>query len=220
MKGRIRESDPALHLFSVILVRVISPRTWYLVAALLLIVACIHHPPAARTTRPPHPKRTPAVAMEGTTAEEGTTADEDEGTTDAMEGDETDGEPEPEATPAASDHPEAPTVLPGNIIFQTLREGAGRRPLSNEYVRVRYVGRLADGRVFDDSKDHGGELGIALNQVIRCWTTGVTHMNVGAKARLTCPPETAYGARGVPPSIPPNATLEFDIELIAIQPRR
>jgi FKBP-type peptidyl-prolyl cis-trans isomerase FkpA len=58
---------------------------------------------------------------------------------------------------------------------------------------------------------------LSVDRVVACWTTGVAMMKVGGKAKLVCSPEIAYGKRGAPPRIPPNATLDFEVERIAIQ---
>jgi FKBP-type peptidyl-prolyl cis-trans isomerase len=85
-------------------------------------------------------------------------------------------------------------------------------------VRVHYHGTLQDGKVFDSSVQRGQPIDFPLNQVIRCWTEGVQRMRVGEKARLVCPSEIAYGDRGTPDgSIPPGATIVFEVELLGIQ---
>ena len=73
-----------------------------------------------------------------------------------------------------------------------------------------------DGEVFDSSVDRGEPARFPLNRVIPCWTEAVQQMEVGGKAQLVCPPESAYGAQGAGP-IPPNSTLHFDVELLGIQ---
>jgi len=83
-------------------------------------------------------------------------------------------------------------------------------------VRVHYRGTFPDGREFDSSKG-ARPAEFPLNRVIRCWTEGVQKMKEGGKARLICPPATAYGERGAGGGvIPPNATLHFEIELLSI----
>jgi FKBP-type peptidyl-prolyl cis-trans isomerase FkpA len=82
---------------------------------------------------------------------------------------------------------------------------------------VHYHGTFPDGRVFDSSVERGEPASFPLNRVIPCWTQGVQQMKVGGKAKLVCPPGLAYGERGAPPTIPPNATLVFEVDLIAIQ---
>ncbi len=100
-----------------------------------------------------------------------------------------------------------------------LKEGSGPSPLSTDVVLVHYHGTFPDGKVFDSSVERGSPARFPLNGVIPCWTEGVQKMKVGGKAKLVCPPEIAYGARGYPPAIPPNATLHFEVELLEIQGR-
>ena len=78
--------------------------------------------------------------------------------------------------------------------------------------------RVVDGTVFDDSKQHGHPFTFAVGggMVIQGWDKGLAGMRVGGVRRLTIPPEEAYGERGHPPAIPPNATLSFEIELLSI----
>jgi len=106
-------------------------------------------------------------------------------------------------------------TLPGGIVFESLKDGAGQSPKATDTVRVYYRGTFPDGREFDSSK--GQPAVFPLNRVIRCWTEGVQKMKEGGKAKLICPPATAYGERGAGGGvIPPNATLHFEIELLAV----
>ena len=103
--------------------------------------------------------------------------------------------------------------------YMVLRQGAGPRPTATDKVRVNYHGTLLDGTVFDSSYDRGQEVEFPLNQVIAGWTEGVAMMPVGSKFRFWIPGELAYGAKGTPGGpIGPNATLQFDVELMAIVP--
>jgi len=87
-------------------------------------------------------------------------------------------------------------------------------------VTVHYVGTLENGTKFDASTDHGGPLRLSLGQgyVIPGWEEGLIGMKVGEKKRLVVPPAKAYGENGVPPVIPGNATLIFDVEMLKIEP--
>jgi FKBP-type peptidyl-prolyl cis-trans isomerase FkpA len=98
-----------------------------------------------------------------------------------------------------------------------LAVGDGASPKSTDRVQVHYHGTFPDGGVFDSSVERGTPAVFPLNRVIRCWTEGLQLMKVGGKAKLVCPPHIAYGARGAPPKIPANATLHFEVELLAIQ---
>jgi FKBP-type peptidyl-prolyl cis-trans isomerase FkpA len=83
-------------------------------------------------------------------------------------------------------------------------------------VKVHYRGTLADGKEFDSSYKRNEPTVFPLSRVVPCWTQGIQKIKVGGKATLTCPPATAYGERGAGGVIPPNATLTFEVELIAI----
>jgi len=101
---------------------------------------------------------------------------------------------------------------------EKLTSGAGPSPKQGETVTVHYTGWLADGSKFDSSVDRDEPFAFVLGtgQVIRGWDEGVATMRVGDKARLTIPPELAYGEAGYPGAIPPNATLIFEIELLSV----
>src|SRR6188472_53286 len=105
------------------------------------------------------------------------------------------------------------------LTYKSLRDGTGASPTATDAVRVNYRGTLMDGTEFDSSYKRGQPATFPLNRVIPCWTQGVQRMKVGGKAELVCPPELAYGERGAGGTIPPNATLRFEIELLAINPR-
>jgi FKBP-type peptidyl-prolyl cis-trans isomerase FkpA len=102
------------------------------------------------------------------------------------------------------------------VRITTLQAGSGASPKSVDIVKVHYRGTLTDGKEFDSSYKRGQAATFPLNRVIPCWTEGVQTMKVGGKARLVCPPNLAYGSRGVPGTIPPDSTLVFEIELLEI----
>ena len=102
------------------------------------------------------------------------------------------------------------------IVFEALQTGSGPSPKPTDTVKVHYRGTFTDGREFDSSYKRGEPTSFPLNRVIPCWTEAVQLMKPGGKARITCPPQLAYGERGAGGVIPPNSTLIFDIELISI----
>ena len=101
--------------------------------------------------------------------------------------------------------------------YMVLRQGAGLRPKPTDKVRVNYEGKLLDGKVFDSSYERGQPAEFSLTQVIAGWSEGVSLMPVGGKYRFWVPADIAYGEQG-PPDIGPNATLQFDVELLDIVP--
>jgi len=105
------------------------------------------------------------------------------------------------------------------LTYKSVREGTGASPTATDAVRVHYRGTLMNGTEFDSSYKRNEPATFPLNRVIPCWTQGVQRMKVGGKAELICPSELAYGERGAGGTIPPNATLRFEIELLAINPR-
>jgi len=120
------------------------------------------------------------------------------------------------AAPSAAATGVAKTTLPSGVVFESLQAGSGASPKATDTVKVNYRGTLPDGKEFDSSYKRGQPASFPLNRVIPCWTEAVQLMKPGGKARITCPPKTAYGERGAGGVIPPNATLVFDIELISI----
>jgi FKBP-type peptidyl-prolyl cis-trans isomerase FkpA len=111
----------------------------------------------------------------------------------------------------------APVKTGSGLVYQSLKEGAGQSPKATDVVRVHYRGMFLDGREFDSSYKRGEPTEFPLNRVIPCWTEGVQKMKPGGKARLTCPPSIAYGESGAGGVIPPNATLQFEVELVSVK---
>jgi len=112
----------------------------------------------------------------------------------------------------------APITTPSGLIYQSLKEGTGASPAARDTVRVHYRGYFPDtGKEFDSSIARGQPIDFPLNGVIPCWTEGLQKMKAGGKAKLTCPASIAYGSRGAGGVIPPNATLNFDVELISVK---
>ena len=101
---------------------------------------------------------------------------------------------------------------------EMIATGSGSSPKRGETVTVHYTGWLEDGTKFDSSVDRDEPFSFVLgaSQVIQGWDQGVATLRVGDKARLTIPPELAYGEAGYPGAIPPNATLVFEVELLSV----
>ena len=107
-------------------------------------------------------------------------------------------------------------VTKSGLVYRSLKDGTGSSPAATDRVRVHYKGSFPDGKEFDSSYKRGEPTEFPLNGVIPCWTEGVQLMKTGGKAKLTCPASIAYGQRGAGRVIPPNATLVFEVELLAI----
>lgn len=113
---------------------------------------------------------------------------------------------------------EAITTASGLIIEDTML-GTGATAKAGQMVTVHYTGWLTDGTKFDSSKDRNDPFVFPLGQhrVIAGWDEGVQGMKEGGVRKLTIPPDLGYGARGAGGVIPPNATLVFEVELLAAE---
>ena len=111
---------------------------------------------------------------------------------------------------------EGVVTLPSGLQYEVLQEGSGATPDGNSRVTVHYEGRLIDGKVFDSSYKRNSPATFGVRQVISGWTEALQLMPVGSKWTLYIPSELGYGARGAGGSIPPNAALIFDVELLGI----
>jgi len=111
------------------------------------------------------------------------------------------------------------SVMADGVQINNNIEGEGIQIVKHSKIQVHYTGKLQDGTKFDSSFDRGEPFSfqIGLRQVIEGWETGLMGMKVGGKRTLIIPPELAYGERGAGDLIPPNATLTFDVELVAVQ---
>ena len=122
------------------------------------------------------------------------------------------------ATLASSAFAAAPAeTLPSGVKIVHTVDGTGAQPKASDKVKVHYRGTLANGTEFDSSYKRGQPATFPLGAVVPCWTEGMQKIKVGGKATLTCPPATAYGDRGAGNVVPPNATLTFEVELLAIE---
>jgi FKBP-type peptidyl-prolyl cis-trans isomerase len=125
------------------------------------------------------------------------------------------------AAPSPPSLPALPAPPDQQMAMVTLKAGAGPVAKAGDKVSVHYVGTLTDGTKFDSSRDRNQPFQFVLGQgqVIKGWDEGVAGMKVGEKRKLTIPPAMAYGVRGRPPVIPANATLVFEVELLAVNPK-
>ncbi len=114
----------------------------------------------------------------------------------------------------------AMTQTASGLYYQDIQVGAGDEAVAGATVTVHYEGWLPDGTKFDSSRDRGQpfEFVLGIGRVIPGWDEGVAGMLVGGTRKLVIPPNLAYGAAGAPPTIPGNATLVFDVELLGVEP--
>ena len=125
-----------------------------------------------------------------------------------------------QADVAASAAKEAGAVVTASgLVYRSIKNGEGPHPAATDTVKVHYRGTFPDGKEFDSSYSRGTPAEFPLNRVIKCWTEGVQLMKVGGKAKLTCPAAIAYGEKGAGGVIPPNALLQFEVELLGIAGR-
>ena len=125
--------------------------------------------------------------------------------------------PAPDKALAAAAKEPGAKVTPSGLVILMVKEGNGTQPTASSTVRVHYRGMFPDGREFDSSYSRGEPIEFPLTGVIKCWTEGVALMKVGGAAKLTCPSSIAYGARGAGGTIPPNATLVFEVSLLGVR---
>jgi FKBP-type peptidyl-prolyl cis-trans isomerase len=106
-----------------------------------------------------------------------------------------------------------------NVKIDDLKIGTGREVKSGDTVVMQYKGMLTNGKEFDSSysRKEPFTTKIGVGEVIKGWDQGIPGMKIGGKRKLTIPPDLAYGEQGAPPSIPPNSTLIFEVELLEIK---
>ena len=108
-------------------------------------------------------------------------------------------------------------TLPDGLQYQIIKEGSGEMPGPNDVVTVNYRGTFVNGTEFDSSAKNGHPAQFPVGRVIHGWTEALQKMTVGSKWRVFVPGSLAYGAMGHPPTIEPNKTLIFDVELLSVQ---
>jgi FKBP-type peptidyl-prolyl cis-trans isomerase len=129
--------------------------------------------------------------------------------------------------PATVPNTKTPTKVTGEGVktasglqYWDIKVGTGEVAKDGDHVKVHYTGWLTSGKKFDSSVDahQPYELTLGKGEVIKGWDEGIAGMKVGGKRQLKIPPDLAYGEKGYPGVIPPNATLIFDVQLLAIKP--
>ncbi len=109
------------------------------------------------------------------------------------------------------------TTLKSGLQYEVLKEGEGKTPTAKDTVTTHYHGTLIDGTVFDSSVERKEPASFPVNGVIKGWTEALQLMKVGSKWKLYVPADLAYGKRGSPPDIGPDAVLIFEVELLGIE---
>jgi FKBP-type peptidyl-prolyl cis-trans isomerase len=108
-------------------------------------------------------------------------------------------------------------TLPSGVQYRIIKAGDGKQPKTTDQVVVHYRGTLLTGQEFDSSYARGEPLTFGLDRVIPGWTQVVSSIKAGTKVETWIPPKHGYGERGSPPTIPPNSTLYFEIELLEVK---
>ena len=110
-------------------------------------------------------------------------------------------------------------ITKSGLEYIEITTGTGTQAEAGKKVRVHYIGKFPGGKVFDSSIERGEPIEFVLGtgRVIKGWDEGIALMKVGGKARLVIPAHLGYGERGAGGVIPPNATLEFDVELVEVK---
>lgn len=109
--------------------------------------------------------------------------------------------------------------IPSELKIKDLAKGKGKKAEKGKKLTVHYIGKLEDGKIFDNTYDKGRPFSFVLGKgnVIKGWEIGIEGMREGGKRRLTIPPHLGYGESGVRGLIPPNSTIIFEIELIKVE---
>ena len=115
--------------------------------------------------------------------------------------------------PGPAEAPLSVVTTPSGLRFEVIEAGTGRRPVPGDAVLVTYVGRLADGTIFDSAAQ---PTGLLVTGAIPGFTEALLMMNEGGRYRFVIPPRLAYGARGRPGAVPPDAALDFTLTLVRI----
>jgi FKBP-type peptidyl-prolyl cis-trans isomerase len=131
--------------------------------------------------------------------------------------------PAPAGADVAKDKDTGKSIVttPSGLKYVDIVVGTGPAIKTGDHVVVKYLGKLLDGTKFDASADHGDgtfDYVQGVTGLIPGWTEGTSTMKVGGKRKLIIPPQLGYGMQGAGDAIPPNATLIFEIEMVAIKP--
>jgi FKBP-type peptidyl-prolyl cis-trans isomerase FkpA len=108
--------------------------------------------------------------------------------------------------------------LPSGIVFRELVAGTGAAVAEDGKVKAHLRGTLGDGMLIEDTHEQGRPTVLPVGQVMECWSEALRRMKVGGKARVVCPPATAFGTFGKAPVVPSNATVTYELEVVEAQP--
>jgi len=108
-------------------------------------------------------------------------------------------------------------VTPSGLQYKVIKEGTGKKPTTENIVKVHYTGKLINGQVFDSSVERGEPIEFPVTGVIKGWTEGLQLMSEGSRYMFYIPSDLGYGDRGAPPAIEPGSTLIFEVELLEVK---